>query len=254
VSKYQNMIITILVVLALFMVPSSVGAAPLIPVPNVSIGVENATNPKDVALSLQILLTLTVLSLAPSILIMMTSFTRIIVVLSFLRSALATQQMPPNQVLVGLALFITFFTMSPYLEQVNKEGLQPYLAGTINQETAMTAALKPMRTFMFKQTRENDLALFVNLSEGPRPSSPDDVPTTTLIPSFIISELKTAFQIGFLIYIPFIVIDMVVASTLMSMGMMMVPPAMISLPFKLLLFILVDGWHLIISSLIASFH
>jgi len=236
------------------MMPSYVWAAPLVPVPNVTIGVENATNPKDVALSLQILLTLTVLTLAPSILIMMTSFTRIIVVLSFLRSALATQQMPPNQVLVGLALFITFFTMSPYLEEVNKDGLQPYLAGTVNQEMAITAALKPMRAFMFKQTRENDLALFVNLSEGPRPSSQDDVPTMTLIPSFIISELKTAFQIGFLIYIPFIVIDMVVASTLMSMGMMMVPPAMISLPFKLLLFILVDGWHLLISSLIASFH
>ncbi|MBP2628629.1 MAG: flagellar biosynthetic protein FliP [Firmicutes bacterium] len=253
-SKYQNIIRTAIVVLVLFMMPSYVWAAPLVPVPNVTIGVENATNPKDVALSLQILLTLTVLTLAPSILIMMTSFTRIIVVLSFLRSALATQQMPPNQVLVGLALFITFFTMSPYLEEVNKDGLQPYLAGTVNQEMAITAALKPMRAFMFKQTRENDLALFVNLSEGPRPSSQDDVPTMTLIPSFIISELKTAFQIGFLIYIPFIVIDMVVASTLMSMGMMMVPPAMISLPFKLLLFILVDGWHLLISSLIASFH
>ena len=253
-SKHQNMIRTAIFVLVLFMIPSYIVAAPLIPVPNVTIGVENATNPKDVALSLQILLTLTVLTLAPSILIMMTSFTRIIIVLSFLRSALATQQMPPNQVLVGLALFITFFTMSPYLEQVNKDGLQPYLAGTITQEAGITAALKPMRTFMFKQTRENDLALFVNLSEGPRPNSPDDVPTMTLIPSFIISELKTAFQIGFLIYIPFIVIDMVVASTLMSMGMMMVPPAMISLPFKLLLFILVDGWHLIISSLIASFH
>lgn len=253
-SKHQNMIRMSIIVLALFMMPSLARAAPLVPIPNVTIGVENATNPKDVALSLQILLTLTVLTLAPSILIMMTSFTRIIVVLSFLRSALATQQMPPNQVLVGLALFITFFTMSPYLEQVNKDGLQPYLAGTIEQETAITAALKPMRFFMLKQTRENDLALFVNLSEGPRPNSPDDVPTMTLIPSFIISELKTAFQIGFLIYIPFIVIDMVVASTLMSMGMMMVPPAMISLPFKLLLFILVDGWHLIISSLIASFH
>ncbi|MBC8016287.1 MAG: flagellar type III secretion system pore protein FliP [Sporomusaceae bacterium] len=253
-SKYQNIIKTAIIFLALFIMTSLAGAAPLVPVPNINIGVEAASNPQDVALSLQILLTLTVLTLAPSILIMMTCFTRIIVVLSFLRSALATQQMPPNQVLVGLALFITFFVMSPYLEQVNNDGLQPYLAGTINQETAMTAALKPMRTFMFKQTRENDLALFVNLSEGPRPNSQEDVPTMTLIPSFIISELKTAFQIGFLIYIPFIVIDMVVASTLMSMGMMMVPPAMISLPFKLLLFILVDGWHLIISSLIASFH
>ncbi len=252
--KQQNIMKSVLVFLSLFIITSFAEAAPLVPIPSISVGVEAASNPQDVALSLQILLTLTVLTLAPSILIMMTSFTRILVVLSFLRSALATQQMPPNQVLIGLALFITFFTMSPYLEQVNKQGLQPYLAGTINQETAITAALQPMRTFMFKQTRESDLSLFVNLSEGPRPNSPEEVPTMILIPSFIISELKTAFQIGFLIYIPFIVIDMVVASTLMSMGMMMVPPAMISLPFKLLLFILVDGWHLIISSLIASFH
>ncbi len=252
--KQQNIMKSVLVFLSLFIITSFAEAAPLVPIPSISVGVEAASNPQDVALSLQILLTLTVLTLAPSILIMMTSFTRILVVLSFLRSALATQQMPPNQVLVGLALFITFFTMSPYLEQVNKQGLQPYLAGTIDQETAITAALQPMRTFMFKQTRESDLSLFVNLSEGPRPNSPEEVPTMILIPSFIISELKTAFQIGFLIYIPFIVIDMVVASTLMSMGMMMVPPAMISLPFKLLLFILVDGWHLIVSSLIASFH
>lgn len=233
---------------------SSAAAAPLIPVPSINIGVENANNPQDVALSLQILFTLTVLTLAPSILIMMTSFTRIIVVLSFLRSALATQQMPPNQVLVSLALFLTFFTMSPYLDQINKNALQPYTAGAITQEAALNESLKPMREFMFKQTRENDLALFVNMSEIERPNSPDDVPTTTLIPAFIISELKTAFQIGFLIYIPFIVIDMVVASTLMSMGMMMVPPVMISLPFKILLFILVDGWHLIIRSLVSSFN
>lgn len=233
--------------------PSFAEAAPLIPIPNLNIGVEAANNPQDVALSLQILFTLTVLSLAPSILIMMTSFTRIIVVLSFLRSALGTQQMPPNQVLVGLALFLTFYTMSPYWEVVNTNALQPYMANTITQEAAMTEAMKPMREFMLKQTRENDLALFVNLSEMPRPNSPDDIPTTTLIPAFMISELKTAFQIGFLIYIPFIVIDMVVASTLMSMGMMMVPPVMISLPFKILLFILVDGWHLIIRSLVTSF-
>ncbi|HMM21573.1 MAG TPA: flagellar type III secretion system pore protein FliP [Selenomonadales bacterium] len=232
----------------------TVQAAPLIPVPNINVGVEAANNPQDVALSLQVLFVLTVLTLAPSILIMMTSFTRIIVVLSFLRSALATQQMPPNQVLVGLALFLTFFTMSPYVEQVNQNALQPYLAGTINQEAALTEGMKPMREFMLKQTRENDIALFVNLSETPRPNSPEDIPTTTLIPAFVISELKTAFQIGFLIYIPFIVIDMVVASTLMSMGMMMLPPVMISLPFKILLFILVDGWHLIIRSLITSFH
>lgn len=252
-SKKICLSLTLLLVMAVVMPCASATAAPLIPVPNVNIGVEAANNPKDVALSLQILLTLTILSLAPSILIMMTSFTRIVVVLSFLRSALATQQMPPNQVIIALSLFLTFFTMSPYFGEVNKNAMQPYLAGSITQEAAIDAALKPMREFMFKQTRENDLALFVNLSEGPRPNSPEDVPTTTLIPAFIISELKTAFQIGFLIYIPFIVIDMVVASTLMGMGMMMVPPSMISLPFKLLLFVLVDGWHLIVNSLIASF-
>lgn len=229
-------------------------AAPFVPVPSINVGVDAANSPKDVALSLQVLFTLTVLTLAPSILIMMTSFTRIIVVLSFLRSAMGTQQMPPNQILVGLALFITFFTMSPYFEQVNANALQPFLAGSLSQEAAMTEGLKPMREFMFKQTRENDLALFVNLSEGPRPETQEDVPTTVLIPAFIISELKTAFQFGFLLYIPFIVIDMVIASTLMAMGMMMVPPVMISLPFKLLLFVLVDGWHLVIRSVVTSFH
>ncbi|QJW46933.1 flagellar type III secretion system pore protein FliP [bacterium BFN5] len=254
VYKQRYVVAIIAAFLVFFYSPATSLAAPLVPIPSVNVGVESANNPKDVALSLQILLTLTILSLAPSILIMMTSFIRIIVVLSFLRSALATQQMPPNQVLIGLALFLTFFTMSPYLDQANKNGLQPYLNGAITQEAAIDESLKPMREFMFKQTRENDLALFVNLSEAQRPSSPDDVPTTTLIPAFVISELKTAFQIGFMIYIPFIVIDMVVASTLMSMGMMMVPPVMISLPFKILLFILVDGWHLIIKSLINSFH
>ncbi|MDU4959895.1 MAG: flagellar type III secretion system pore protein FliP [Sporomusaceae bacterium] len=244
----------LLVIILLLGSHSAAGAAPLIPLPLLNVGVESATEPQDVALSLQILLTLTVLTLAPSILIMMTSFTRIVIILSFVRSALATQQMPPNQVLVGLALFLTFFTMSPYLSQVNQNALQPYLAGSLPQDAALTEALKPMREFMFKQTRENDIALFVNFSEGERPASQEDVPTTTLIPAFIISELKTAFQIGFLIYIPFIVIDMVVASTLMSMGMMMVPPVMISLPFKVLLFILVDGWHLIVRSAILSFN
>ena len=239
-------------VIFLFQLPAA--SAPLIPIPNVNIGVEAANNPRDVALSLQILLTLTVLALAPSILVLMTSFTRIIVVLSFLRSALAVQQMPPNQVLIGLALFLTYFTMNPYFDQINKNALQPYLEGKISQTAAFSEAVKPLREFMFKQTRENDLALFVNLSEAPRPNGPEDVPTTTLIPAFVISELKTAFQIGFLIYVPFIVIDMVVASTLMAMGMMMVPPVMISLPFKILLFILVDGWHLVVRSLITSFN
>lgn len=228
-------------------------AAPLIPIPQINVGVQPAENPQEVATSLQILFMLTILSLAPSILIMTTSFTRIIVVLSFLRSALGTQQMPPNQVLIGLALFLTFFTMAPYWQQVNQQALQPYLAGSLAQEEALEKGVHPMREFMFKQTRENDLALFVNLADAPRPSGPEEVPTYILMSAFVISELKTAFQIGFLIYIPFIIVDMVVASTLMSMGMMMLPPITISLPFKILLFILIDGWHLVIRSLVTSF-
>lgn len=250
---FTRKIIILNILLIFLLATKSAYAAPIIPIPTVSIGVNTANNPQDTVLSLQILFILTVLTLAPSILIMMTSFTRIVVVLSFVRSALATQQMPPNQVIVGLAMFLTFFTMSPYFTQINQNSLQPFLAGNINQEQAITQAIKPLREFMFKQTRENDLALFINMTDQPQPNTPEDISTFTLIPAFIISELKTAFQIGFIIYIPFIVIDMVVASTLMSMGMMMVPPVMISLPFKILLFVLVDGWHLVIKSLMISF-
>ena len=231
----------------------SVGAAPTIPVPNINIGVGNANNPKDMAASLQIVFLLTVLSLAPSILVMMTAFTRTIVVLSFLRSALATQQTPPNQVLIGLALFLTFFIMAPTWNQVNRDALQPYLQAKITQEQAYDKAITPVRDFMFKQTREQDLGLFIKLSNLKRPKTYDDVPTYVLIPSFVISELKTAFQIGFILFIPFIVIDMIVASSLLSMGMMMLPPMMISLPLKILLFVMVDGWHLLIRSLVMSY-
>ena len=251
--KRQNINFLIIGIFFMFLiVPIDVAmAAPLIR--NINIGVESANNPQEVATSLQVLALLTILSIAPSILIMTTSFIRIVVVLSFLRNALSTQNMPPNQVVIALSMFLTFFIMSPYIDAANQSGLQPYLAGTITQEQALTEVVKPMREFMFKQTRESDLALFVNLSQSPRPESQDDVSTFTLIPAFVISELKTAFQIGFMIYIPFIVIDMIVASTLMSMGMMMLPPVMISLPFKILLFVMVDGWHLLIKSLIVSF-
>lgn len=231
--------------------PAVADAAPLIP--NINIGVDAANNPEDVAVSLQVLALLTVFSLVPSILIMTTSFIRIVVVISFLKNALSTQNMPPAQVVVALALFLTFFVMQPYLSRMNDNGLQPYLNGQITQEQAIDELAGPMREFMFKQTRESDLALFVNLSDAPRPDSQEQVSTLTLIPAFVISELKTAFQMGFMIYIPFIVIDMVVASTLMSMGMMMLPPVMISLPFKILLFVMVDGWHLLIQSLVLSF-
>ena len=226
-------------------------AAPLIPSFNVNVG--EAAGPQDVATSLQILALLTILSLVPSILVMTTSFVRIVVVIGFLRNALSTQNVPPNQVVIALSLFLTFYIMAPYWGQANENGIQPYLEGQITQEQALENIVDPMREFMLRQTRESDLALFVNLSDAPRPDGPEDVSTFTLIPAFIISELKTAFQIGFMIYIPFIVIDMIVASTLMSMGMMMLPPVMISLPFKILLFVMVDGWHLLIQSLIMSF-
>lgn len=209
--------------------------------------------PQDVAASLQILGLLTVLTLAPAILMLMTSFTRIVIVLSFVRQAIGTQMMPPNQVVIGLALFLTFFVMAPVAGEINTQALQPYAQGQISQAVALERAQQPLRQFMFKQTRQKDLALFVSMAKMERPRRPDDIPTHVLIPAFIISELKTAFQIGFVIYLPFLVIDMVVASILMSMGMMMLPPIMISLPFKLILFVLVDGWHLLSRALITSF-
>jgi len=224
-----------------------------VPLPSLNIGVGTATRPGEVATTVQIFLLLTVLSLAPSLLIMTTSFTRIVVVLSFLRTAMGTQQAPSNQIILALALFLTFFIMTPVWQQINQEAYQPFKSGVISQEQAFEKAVAPVRKFMLTQTREKDLALFVSLSKQERPRNADEIPTLTIIPAFMISELRTAFQIGFLIYIPFIVIDMVVASVLMSMGMMMLPPVMISMPFKILLFVLVDGWGLVIGSLVKSF-
>ena len=226
-------------------------AAPIIPSVNIEVG--TAENPEQVASTLQVIAVLTLATIAPAILMMTTSFVRIVVIIGFLRNALATQNVPPNQVIISLAMFLTFYIMAPYWSQANDNGLQPYLAGQITQEEAVTNVLEPMREFMFRQTREADLALFVNLSEAERPNSQEDVSTFVLIPAFMISELKTAFQIGFMLYVPFIVIDMIVATTLMSMGMMMLPPVMISLPFKILLFVMIDGWHLLIRSIIVSF-
>jgi flagellar biosynthesis protein FliP len=228
-------------------------SAPTIPIPRVNIGVTPATKPSDVAMSLQILLLLTVVTLAPTLLVLVTSFTRIVIVLSFVRTALGTQQVPPTQVLVGLALLLTFFVMNPVIKDINQNALQPYLGNKISQSVAIDRAAKPLRGFMFRQTREKDIALFYSLSKEPRPAAQDDVPTYLLVPAFVISELKTAFQIGFAIYIPFIVIDMVVASVLLSMGMMMIPPVIISLPFKILIFLLVDGWNLTVAALFASY-
>ncbi|MCQ1527986.1 flagellar type III secretion system pore protein FliP [Lutispora saccharofermentans] len=243
----------IFLIITLLLISSSIYAEPTFPIPNIDFNVKAAESPQEVALSLQILFILTVLSLAPSLLIMVTSFTRIIIVLSFTRSAIGTQQMPPNQVLIGLALFLTFFIMSPVITEINETAIKPFTEEKISQEVAIKNAVEPVRNFMFKYTREKDLALFLKLGQMDSSMKLEDIPTKVLIPSFIISELKTAFQIGFFLYIPFLIIDMVVASTLMSMGMMMLPPVMISMPFKILLFIMVDGWNLIVKSLLLGF-
>lgn len=221
--------------------------------PSISFGITEAENPQEVATALRILFVFTVLSVAPAILLMTTSFTRIVIVLGFVRSAMGTQQAPPNQVILGLALFLTFFIMAPVFNQINDNALQPYLNEEIPFGDAVDRGVVPMREFMFSQASESDLALLVSISGNDQPENRDDIPTLTLIPAFMLSELKRAFQIGFLIYIPFLVIDMVIASVLMGMGMMMLPPIIISLPFKLLLFVLVDGWELVIGSLVRSF-
>ncbi|KQU60362.1 flagellar type III secretion system pore protein FliP [Bacillus sp. JRC01] len=213
----------------------------------------NTSSADNVSNSVKLLLLFTVLSLAPSILILMTCFTRIIIVLSFVRTSLATQQMPPNQVLIGLSLFLTFFIMAPTFQQVNKDALTPLFNEEINLEQAYDRASVPFKEFMSGHTRQKDLELFLNYSGAEQPESIEEIPLTSLVPAFALSEIKTAFQIGFMIFIPFLVIDMVVASILMSMGMMMLPPVMISLPFKILLFVLVDGWYLVVKSLLQSF-
>lgn len=222
--------------------------------PKVTLSMADTQKPADVAVTLQIIFLITILALAPSILIMMTSFVRIIIVFSFLRRALGTQTMPPDQVMVGLALFLTFFIMSPVITQINNTALQPYLNETIPWKTALDNAQKPLREFMLRQVNERDVALFVRLAKMPPPRTAADLPFTVILPAFMTSELKTAFIIGFIIYIPFLVIDMIVASVLLSMGMMMLPPVMISLPFKIILFVLVDGWGLLIKELVMSFH
>jgi flagellar biosynthesis protein FliP len=219
----------------------------------ISVGLEDADDSPGTSVVLQIFALLTVLSIAPAILIMLTSFTRIAIVLSLLRQAMGTHQMPPNQVLIGLALFLTFYIMTPVWTTVNETALQPFLGNEIEQEEALKRAVEPVRSFLIKQTREKDLSLMVKLADIDRPEDIDDIPTGVLIPAFVISELKTAFQIGMLLYVPFLIMDLVVASVLLSMGMMMLPPIMISLPFKLMLFVLADGWHLIVGSLIKSF-
>jgi len=224
-----------------------------IPQPAPLMTVQFGSVDKPLSVGIQILILLTILSLAPAILIMMTSFTRIIVVLSFLRQALGTQQAPPNQVLISLALFLTLFIMSPILTKINAEALQPYIADEITQQEALRRSAEPIRKFMLRQVREKDLSLFVDITKMGRPKNANDIPTQVVVPAFMISELRTAFQIGFLVFLPFLIIDIVVGSVLMSMGMMMLPPVMVSLPFKLILFVLADGWYLVVGSLVKSF-
>jgi len=223
------------------------------PIPKVTFDIKEAANPKEVALSLQILFLLTILTLAPAIIMMMTAFTRVVIVLDFIKRALSLQQMPPNQIIVGLSIFLTVFIMAPTFTEINEKALQPYLKGRINNEKFFDNSMGPLRDFMFRQTREKDIALFMKLSKLPKPKNRSDVPSYCLIPAFMISELKRAFEIGVYIFIPFIVIDMIVASALMAMGMIMLPPVMISLPFKIILFILVDGWNLLVYELVRSF-
>jgi flagellar biosynthetic protein FliP len=222
-------------------------------VPNIDISFKNANSPQEFSKGLQILIWLTVLTLAPSIFIMTTAFTRIVIVLALTRQAIGTGQLPPTQVIVGLALMLTFFVMSPTIGEINQKALQPYMNNQITQEAALKRGVEPLRQFMFRQTDENDLALFVKLSKIDKPGSINDIPTFVLMPAFVISELKTAFEIGFMIFIPFLVIDIVISSILVSMGMLFLPPVMISMPFKIILFVLVDGWHLIAKSLVMGF-
>lgn len=221
--------------------------------PGVELDLGRITQPDQVSNLLQIIFLLTVLSLAPSIMVVMTSFTRLVVVFAFLRQALGTQQMPPNQVMISLALFLSFYIMSPVIGEIHQNALKPYMDEQISGREALDRAQKPLREFMYRQTREKDLAILVKVSGNDRPLNKEEVSTWTLIPAFVISELKTAFQIGFILYVPFLIIDMVVASVLLSMGMMMLPPILISMPFKLMVFVLVDGWYLVVGSLMQSF-
>ncbi len=244
---------TILIIVCLLSVAAALPAVAQSADPNPVTVTLTPSGGDRTSFAVEIVLIMTVLSLAPAILIMLTSFTRIVVVMSFLRQALGTQNLPPTQLVIGLSLFLTMVVMMPVLQQINEHALQPYLNEEITQKVAYSNAVEPLKGFMLSQTREKDLAMFIKLSKKPRPNNADDLGMEVVIPSFVISELKTAFVMGFVIYIPFIIIDMVVSSVLMSMGMLMLPPVMISLPFKVLLFVLVDGWNLVVQSLMMSF-
>nr|WP_320009528.1 flagellar type III secretion system pore protein FliP [uncultured Desulfobulbus sp.] len=241
---------TVTLLLSLLLLPTVSWAINL---PTLSLGIQQANTPGEVSTALQVLLVLTILTVAPAILLMTTAFTRIVIVLGFVRQAMGTQNTPPNQVILGLALFLTFFVMAPTLNTMNNQALQPYIQEQISQQQALTEAVDIMRGFMFSQVKESELQLFIDITKEEQPENREDISSSILVPAFMLSELKRAFQMGFMIYVPFLVIDMLVASVLMSMGMMMLPPIVISLPFKLLLFVLVDGWQLVVGSLMKSF-
>lgn len=243
----KHVFLSILLLLSLPVMAHAVALSTL------TVGVKDAAGPQEVSTALQVLFVLTILSIAPAILLMTTAFTRIVIVLGFVRQAMGTQNMPPNQVIIGLSLFLTFFVMSPVFNTINDTALQPYMNKKITQKVALDNSISAMRGFMFSQVQEGELQLLIDITKKKQPADRKEISTTILIPAFMLSELKLAFQMGFMIYIPFLVIDMIVASVLMSMGMMMLPPIIISLPFKLLLFVLVDGWHLVVGSLMKSF-
>jgi flagellar biosynthetic protein FliP len=247
----QARIVWVMLALVLLLLHGTALAQSALPSLNISVG--QANNPEEVSQSLQIIILLTVLSLAPAILIMTTAFTRIVIVLSLVRQAIGTPQLPPTQVIVGLSLILTFFVMSPTFDKINTTALQPYLKHQMTQQVALDKAMQPMRLFMFKQTEQKDLELFIGMAKLKRPKTTADVPTYVLLPAFVISELKTAFELGFMIFLPFLIIDVVVSSILVSMGMLFLPPASIALPFKIVLFVLVDGWHLICKALVGGF-
>jgi flagellar biosynthetic protein FliP len=237
----------------LLLAVASAAAAQGLPVPKITIEAGPAKSPQEVSAAVEVLVLLTVLSLAPAILLMLTSFTRIVIVLSLLRQAIGVQQLPPNQVVIGLSLFLTLFVMAPVGDEINRVALQPYMDRKISQTEALERAAPPLRAFMLRQTRETDLALMVQMSKTPPPTDAAGLPMRVVIPAFALSEIKTSFQMGFVLFIPFLIIDLVVASVLMSMGMLMLPPAIISLPFKLLLFVLADGWHLVVRALVSTY-
>ncbi len=252
--KFSRRFFSILAIVVLSVLLSACAASPQLQAPGVTLKVDPINNqPQDVSTGVQLLVLLTVLSLAPTLLILASSFTRIVIVLSMVRSAIGTPTIPPNQVVIGLSLLLTFFIMTPVVNEIDQQAIQPYMKQQIDQQTALTNAIEPVRQFMFKQTREKDLALFLELNNQPRPQTQADVSTLALFPAFVISELRTAFTMGFILYIPFLIIDLVISSVLLSLGMMMLPPSLVSLPFKILIFVMVDGWYLLTHSLALSF-